>query len=124
MDVLDWIVGPSLAGCSPASAWAAIPRFPTPTSVSQTVTSTLSKHAPFILVNDYGGSQIGYTLLMISSGASCVARHNGPNYSLRIEPDGTTVSAKLAINVPSGQDATYLGHFQIGVREFSGIYPL
>lgn len=124
MNAFNWLVAPTLAGCSPASIWAAMPRFPIPTQVSQTVSTTLPKSVPFILVNDYDSSQTGFVLLMISAGATGTARHSEASYSIRITFNGTTVSAKTPLNVPSGQETMYLVYFQRGIENFSGIYPI
>lgn len=116
MDALDWVVSPSLAGCSPAKIWASIPRFSVPTSGSAESISVLGYAAPFVLI-PYNSKTMS-NLFLYADGAEYVQLPHITVISIKVS-NGRCMAKYSGTNVENA-----LSIFQTNVNLVQGIYPL
>lgn len=124
MDILNWIISPSLAGISASKVWGAIPRFSTPTSISQTVTVNLPSAPPFVLYQAYKSNYVYDGLTMITSGGQFLIYYRDTAAPSNVSVTGSLVHANFGNSISTGQEAAQLARWSKDIIMLNGIYPL
>lgn len=116
MDAFGWLISSTLAGGSPANVWAAIPRFPKPTSLSEILSVSLGYQCPFVLFQRIVSDNV--ILLMLTNDSAYMIVDASSNHAQ------IRLSSQKLYAMSTRLSGTSVDIFADALTRLNGIYPL